>query len=137
MSPVMSRLFLFLMLMVSIGLTACAQSNKRFSYPAEKQKQIVWPSEPAKPRIRYIGSFSSPADLHIEKGFFTRLAEFFTGSEEQYLVRPMAVLAPTDNEIYVADPGIKGIHYFNIEAGEYKQIRLRDGQPLPSPVAMA
>ena len=131
-----SRLLLFFMLIASIGLTACAHSSKPFTYPAPQQKQIVWPAKPDKPRIKYIGSFSSAEDLHIEKGFFTLLAEFFVGSEEQHLVRPMAVLAPTDNEIYVADPGIKGVHYFNIKEGEYKQIRLDDDMPLPSPVAL-
>ncbi len=131
-----SGLSLVFVLFVSIGLAACANSSKRFIYPVSQQEQIVWPGKPAEPRIRYIGSFSSAADLSIDKGFFVLLAEFFTGTEQQHMVRPMAVLAPTDNEIYVADPGISGVHYFNLKTGDYKQIRLADNIPLPSPVAL-
>lgn len=120
-----------------ISLTGCAQSNKRYTYPVKPQQQIVWPGKPAAPRIKYIGSFSSAEDIGIEKGFFTLLAEFFIGSEDQRLIRPMAVVAPTENEIYVADPGIKGVHYFNLADENYKQIRLTGDYPMPSPVALA
>lgn len=120
-----------------VSLTGCAQSSKRYTYPVKPQQQIVWPGKPAAPRIKYIGSFSSAEDIGIEKGFFTLLAEFFIGSEDQRLIRPMAVVAPTENEIYVADPGIKGIHYFNLADENYKQIRLTGDYPLPSPVALA
>lgn len=125
-------------LLISISvlvLSSCAQSGKRYTYPATQQ--LVWPDKPAKPRIKYIGSFSSAEDIGIEKGFFTLLAEFFIGSEEQRLIRPTAVVAPTEHEIYVADPGIKAVHYFNTKEENYKQIRLSGDYPLPSPVALA
>ena len=125
---------LLVMIIVIIGLSACAQSIKRYTYPAPQQ--IVWPEPPAKPRIKYIGSFSSAADLGMEKSFFAMLAEFFIGSEEQRLVKPMAVVSPSENEIYVADPGIKGVHYFNLAENKYKQIHLSGDFPLPSPVAL-
>ena len=135
----MRRVFyntLILTLMLAImGLTACAQTTKRYTYPAKLQ--LVWPGNPAKPRIKYIGSFSSAVDLGIEKGFFTQLAEFFVGAEEQRLIRPMAVAVLDDNEIFVADPGIRGVHYFNINAQKYKQIRLNGNAPMPSPVALS
>ena len=127
---------ILLMSLVTISLSSCAQSSKRYTYPVAQQKQIVWPAKPAKPRIKYIGSFSSAQDIGIEKGFFTLLAEFFIGSEDQRLIKPMAVVAPTENEIYVADPGIKGVHYFNLADESYKQIRLTGDYPLPSPIAL-
>lgn len=119
-----------------ISLAGCAQSTRRYTYPVKPQQQLVWPGKPEVARIKYIGSFSSAEDLGIEKGFFTLLAEFFIGSQKQRLVRPMAVVAPNENEIYVADPGIKGIHYFDLENENYKQIRLIGDYPLPSPVAL-
>jgi len=124
------------LLILSSGLVACAQSLKRYSYPLAPQQQIVWPEKPAQPRIKYIGAFSSAEDLNIEKGFFTLLAEVFVGSQEQRLIRPTAVLARGESEIFVADPGIKGIHYFNLEEENYKQIRLSGDLALPSPVAL-
>lgn len=123
-----------LLIAVILSLSACALDTKRYTFPAAEQ--IIWPAKPAKPRIKYIGSFSSSDELGIEKSFFTKLAEFFIGQEEQRLIRPMAVLAPDENEIYVADPGIKGVHYFNLEQGRYMQIRLPNDYPLPSPVAL-
>lgn len=126
---------LLLISIAMIGLSGCAQTDKRYTYPAPQQ--LVWPEAPAKPRIKYIGSFSSAEDLGIEKGFFAMLAEFFIGSEDQRLVKPMAVAAPSETEIYVADPGIKGVHYFNLADEKYKQIRLTGDLPLPSPVALA
>jgi len=126
-----------LLAILLVSLTACAQSGMRYTYPVEPQEQVVWPAKPGKPRIKYIGSFSAAEDTGIQKGFFTRLAEFFIGAEDQRLIRPMAVLALNDNEIYVADPGIKGVHYFNLTDQNYKQIRLTGDFPLPSPVALA
>lgn len=125
---------LLLIVITTFGLAACAQSTKRYTYPAIQQ--IAWPAKPATPRIKYIGSFSSAEDLGIEKGFFTLLAEFFVGGEEQRLIRPMAVAVLNDTEIFVADPGIRAVHYFNLEAQIYKQIRQTGDHPLPSPVAL-
>ncbi len=126
-------LFTLLLVVVFSQLASCASSTKRYTYPAKQQ--ITWPASPAKPRIKYIGSFSSAEDIGIEKGFFTLLAEMFIGSEEQRLIRPMAVVVVGESNIFVADPGIKGVHYFNTKDQIYKQIRLNGDLPMPSPVA--
>ncbi|MDH5444214.1 MAG: 6-bladed beta-propeller [Gammaproteobacteria bacterium] len=128
--------FKYIFLVIVVGsMLGCSSVVKRYEYPSKQQ--IVWPASPAKPKIKYIGSFSSAIDLGIEKGVFAMLAEFFAGSEKQSLIRPMDVVTLGEHEIFVADPGIKGIHYFNTRAHIYKQIRLTGNVAMPSPISLA
>ena len=41
----------------------------------DQHDQLVWPQPPTEPKLAYIMSFSSPADLGIKKGFLC--ASFF------------------------------------------------------------
>lgn len=112
--------------------------------PGEKQTaetpvkiNEVWPKEPARARIVYLNSFASAADLGINKNFFARILDFFTGKDDWQLVRPMAVLATNDDKIYVADPGARTVHRFDTRSGKYTAILRQDDQALPSPVGLA
>lgn len=127
-------LIVFSTLPVMTLLVSCAQTYSTLGDASTPE--LYWPMKPAKPRIKYIGSFTRPEELGISRGFFSRVADFFTGDEMRHMVRPMAVLAPNKDEIYVADPGVKGVHYYNTKESEYKLIRLVDDGPLPSPVAL-
>lgn len=126
--------FSLLLLLSSALLYGCAQTQQ-YLYPI--QSNLMWPAKPAQARIQYKGSFHTPEEMGINKGFFTRLADLFTGAEDQHMVRPMAVVIVGKHEIYVADPGVKGVHYFNRQENEYKLIQLADDRPLPSPVGLA
>lgn len=121
--------------MVSVMVMACAQVETRQVYPWVNN--MVWPEQPAKPRIKYVGHFSNPKEFGISKGFFDLVVDFFTGAEDQRLIRPMAVIAPNPDEVYVADPGARGVHYFNNKENDYRLIRLSGERPLPSPVGLA
>lgn len=130
------RRFILGLLFISLGMMeACSQPVKFGQEPVSKK--LVWPVQPAKPRIRYIGQFSNPEEFGIGKGFFDLVVDFFTGEEDQRLIRPMAVVAPRPEVIYVADPGARGVHYFNSKENDYRLIRLSDERPLPSPVGLA
>ena len=80
-------------------------------------------------------SISQPIDAGIERGFFRRLVDFVFGAREERLVRPMAV-ASTNGLLFVADPGVRGVHRFDRSGGEYVIIRAAEDQPLPSPVGL-
>lgn len=123
-----------LVLVVLLALSACAQQIPRL-YPLESK--LMWPAKPAQARVQYKGSFRIPEEMGIEKGFFARLSDFFTGSEERHLVRPMAIVALNNERLYIADPGVKGVHLFDRKANDYKLIQRADGLPLPSPVGLA
>ena len=105
--------------------------------PDKQAATQVWPEPPAEPRIAYVRSFSRPADLGIQKGFFERLAEFFVGASDAHLVRPMAVIETRDGTLCVADPGAKAVQCFDVQRGRYRFIQGPADQPLPSPVGLA
>ena len=118
-----------------VGLVACSQPVKFGEDPA--YSKLVWPEGGAGPRIKYVGHFSSPEEFGISKGFFQLVVDFFTGEENQRLIRPMALVAPSPDKVYVADPGARGVHYFNARENDYRLIQLAGKRPLPSPVGLA
>lgn len=123
-----------LILLSGLLLFGCAAKQQRL-YPV--QSSLMWPAKPAQARVQYKGSFRTPEEMGIEKGFFARLSDLITGEDEQLMIKPMAVVSVGEDVIYVADTGVKGIHYFNRQEGDYKLIQLADNRPLPSPVGMA
>lgn len=113
-------------------LTACASPPA----PSASDASLVWPSPPQRPRVVFLQAFSSAEDLGIRRGVLQRLGDFMFGSAELRLVRPMAVLEAS-GVLYVADPGVRGVHRFDREGGGHRVLRLAGGGPLPSPVGLA
>lgn len=98
---------------------------------------IVWPQPPAKPRIAYVKAFSTPEDLGITKGFFKKVKSAISGAVPDQMVKPMAVLDAGDGLIYVADPGVDGIHRYNLKKNRYHLIQRKGARVLPSVVGLA
>ena len=121
-----------LFIIISVVINACANLDTT----QEDQSKPVWPSPPAAARIAFEQSFSTPAELGINKGFWQWLGEFIFGAEDSRMIRPMAVITVGDRLIYVADPGVRGVHRFNTHDHSYHLIQGKDGSVLPSPVAM-
>lgn len=104
--------------------------------PGGTQERLVWPPEPAQPRVEFVKTFTRPADLGIGRGFFESLKDLMFGSTDTRIVRPMAVVA-SGGIVFVADPGVKGVHRFDTARGSYSLITAADDAPLPSPVGLA
>lgn len=118
---------------LSIGLAGCVTVTDEAPLPPR-----VWPEAPETARIAHVRSITRPEDLGITRGFWRRLADWIAGaSEEERLIRPMAVLAAPDGVIYVADPGAHGVHRFDTRRGEHRVLRLAGDEPMLSPVALA
>lgn len=101
-----------------------------------EQERLVWPQQPASPRIEFVKTISRAADLGIGKGFFERLKDLLFGEAESRIIRPMAA-ATSGGILYVADPGSHGVHRFDTRGGDYALITAADDAPLPSPVGLA
>jgi len=128
------RFALLILISTSVLLGGCASTKNA---TPEVQVIQVWPGPPAQPRIRYINSIYSAEDLGIKKSFWKQLGEFITGPSSTRLIRPMAVVVDTRNEImYVADPGARGIHRFNLRDPSYKLLYRENNRPLSSPTGM-
>lgn len=116
---------------VACGLAACA------SVPSVSQSPPVWPDEVEEPpRVVFVKAFSTPQQFGITRSFFERVTDAVFGTTESRLIRPMAVLA-VKGVLYVADPGVKGVHRFDPGAGRHELITGPGGSALPSPVGLA
>lgn len=120
--------------LAGLTLNGCATDTSITSKP---EQAIVWPSPPAQARIAYVRSFAKPDDLDIGRGFFRWLSDLFTGAQQNRLIRPMAVVLTASDQIFVADPGARGVHRFDRAQREYRLVARAGEQILPSPVGLA
>ena len=128
------NLIKFIGLPLMFGFLMACSAEK---LPVNEQRTIAWPAAPAKAKVRFVSSFSNPDDLGIERGFFQWVSDLFTGEESFQLIRPMSVVVTAKNQIYVADPGSKGVHRFDLQAKEYRLITRENELVLSSPVALS
>lgn len=99
---------------------------------------LVWPAHPADPRIRFVGYLRESTDLKPASGFFKRMGDFFVGSEpSQPMYGPRAVVRSRDGQrVWIADPGGRCLHLFDLQNREYVKITQIAGRPLLSPVGL-
>ena len=130
-------LYLIAVLLFSVlFVAACAPLYKTVDLN-KNNSALVWPAKPDNPRIAYVASFYHPDHFGIKKSFLSWLGELFTGEEERRIIRPMAITETSDNVLFVADPGVKGVHRFDLKNKHYSLVRQTDDKILPSPVGLA
>lgn len=100
------------------------------------KEDLVWPSPPDPPRVRYLGSFSSSEELHSERSFFGRIGELVFGKSAERLVRPTGV-AVRGRLMAIADPGAQSLLLLDLENGELRRVTRGDQGDLVSPVGVA
>ncbi len=98
--------------------------------------RLVWPQAPEATRIEFVRTISSPRDLGFTKSFMRRAFEFVFGEANESLMRPSAVLE-VGPVLYVADPGVRGVHRFDRQQNKYQLIKAEGEAPLLSPVGLA
>jgi DNA-binding beta-propeller fold protein YncE len=97
---------------------------------------IQWPPPPAQERIRYLYSFSGPADLGIKPSMGRRFLDALAGEKKTAMVRPYAV-SVRENLIGVADPGSRAVLIYDLERKTYLEIVAAENLPFVSPVGIA
>ncbi len=118
---------------VAVFVVACASSDKKY----DNISKPVWPAPPATARIAFEQSFSTPEEFGIERGLWQWIGDFVFGEDDNRMIRPMAVVTTDSRHIFVADPGVRGVHHFDRHDNSYRLIKREKGFDLPSPVAMA
>lgn len=98
---------------------------------------LVWPPPPNVARIAYVGSLAQPEDLHISQGFFGLLRTLAIGDEDNSMILPMAAVKNGLNQLFVADPGKKAVHRYDLKRGKYQLIKIENDKDFASPVSMA
>lgn len=118
------------------ALLCAAVAGCASTAPPPSGPLLVWPEAPDPPRIAFVQSIARPIDLGIEKSFLERVGEWLLGKDERRILRPMAVVSAR-GVVFVADPGVKGVHRFDTVAGRYDIVRGERGTALLSPVGLA
>jgi len=126
-------LHISLLLSLSLLLGGCTGTSTRIA----QHDNLHWPPAPATAKIRFEQAFSTPQELGIGRGFWQWLGDVVFGAETDHMVRPMAVVTVGERLIYVADPGVRGVHRFDTQQHSYQLIKGKNGLELPSPVALA
>ncbi|MBC8379861.1 MAG: 6-bladed beta-propeller [Planctomycetes bacterium] len=106
-------------------------------YP-EQDRLLYWPEPPEKPRIKYLGQFSSEEDLKREVTSAEAIGRLVFGRNEiGVFARPHAVVKEQDN-LYVADSAGSVVHVMNFKNRKYLQFyQLNDTERLMSPIGLA
>lgn len=96
-----------------------------------------WPAPPAQARIRLVRNIGGAEDLGIEPSSWRRVVDWLTGNQPVSLVRPVSVASSTDGTIYVADPGVRSVHRFDIRHARHDLIGRAGDLPLESPIGLS
>lgn len=118
-------------------LLGCVSSAPRPIFPAV-DPPLGWPAPPQLARIRYVGAITGEADLKRARRPFAVLGELLVGKKQpQPLYGPRAVVVSSDGQrVWVADPGGRCLHLFDLGSRGYKRVVSAGGTPLLMPVAM-
>lgn len=106
---------------------------------AQERERLVWPLPPEEPRIEFLFTISSRADLGIERSFLRKAWDWFVGAEEVggFLVQPLGVTVDERGRIYVTDTGLRCVHIFDVKNKKYQTLQETKKGQLLSPVAVA
>jgi DNA-binding beta-propeller fold protein YncE len=120
-------------------MISCATLERDVQTPqSANDSDIFWPSAPQKPRIRFIQSVSNSGDIGLKKTWIRKTLDSLLGREEleDAMLRPYGVAAFL-NKIYITDPGLSLIHFFDLEKKKYGTIDNAGGKELVSPLGVA
>ncbi len=99
---------------------------------------LDWPPHPHPARLRYVGDLRQSTDLKPREKFADTLGRIFVGAKKpEPLYGPRSVVCTEDGaRLWVADPGGRCVHLFDLQSRRYKRVRRVNGEPLESPVAL-
>jgi DNA-binding beta-propeller fold protein YncE len=120
---------------------ACAMPGCRSAGPIfdEAAPDLAWPPPPKRPRIRYVGQITGAQDLKPARTGRDVLSRIFVGKKPiQPVYGPRAVACTGDGTgVWVADPGGRCLHRFDLARRTYLKIQDAGSSPLRTPVALA
>lgn len=129
---------LALALFVAVPATWAKDAAPAGDAPQAATPELVWPSPPLQPRIRYIGSISGPEDIGYKRGFFRKVWDFIRGeADDEHIVRPMAVAVDGRDRLLVADTKRGRVHIFDRSKRSYDFLRGSKWDTLRLPIGLA
>jgi DNA-binding beta-propeller fold protein YncE len=122
--------------MLAVACSSVDKSVPNDEPNIESQVDLVWPSAPSKPRIRYLETFSSAKDLGYSESFSSRLKNLMGGGKTPGMLRPYSI-AVSEYLTAVTDPGLSAVHLFYHRKKAFRLLGAINGKHLSSPVGIA
>ncbi len=121
----------------ALAAAGCQQPAGEIFVPVEPA--VLWPAPPATPRYRYVGALRDSSDLKPPPKPFQGLGDLLIGKKRaEPLYGPRDVVSTADGQrIWIADPGGRCVHMFDLESREYRKINQIGDRHLLSPVGLA
>lgn len=114
---------------VALVLMGCTTPEKKKEEPVD----LVWPSPPEQPRIRYLKSYHGQSDFTVKDDFKAALLGIDQGGIS--LEKPYGVAVNADGSlIYVSDTKLKRVVVFDLKAGKVSLLRTDAVGALRSPI---
>jgi len=125
-----------LIVVLILLVSGCAGNQGRLFSTSDMQ--LVWPQPPEKPRIRYIGTLSTEADLKKQVSLTQGLGDLIFGQKKiGVLVAPYAITVDGNDRLFVADTTGGVVHAFDLNMRTYKQFAdINDNEKLSKPVGL-
>ena len=117
---------------VSLCLAGCAQKTRPDIENANLE--IKWPHPPATPRIHYLTSLKTPADIRPDDGIWRKLFYFIRGVKQPRLRHPHGLAKDVMGRLYIVDTHYSSIHVFDEAAGDYYQFPKESLTGLVNPI---
>ncbi len=117
-------------------LIFCVLLSSTILLPIAAADKPVWPQPPETARIAYEKSVTKAEDLEIEKGFFSKIWDFFAGSGDTVLVKPFGIHVD-DGKIYVTDTGLSTLFIFDTLNNSQFTIQGFKSEKFSSPIDVA
>lgn len=108
------------MLVVAGVLGGCSSPRGVVFEPADRE--LRWPGAPDEARVAYVGQLRTNEDLKASKSFGKGLGEALFGKDPALgMVSPLAVCTDGGSRVFVADPGLKVVHVFDLDTRKYQR----------------
>lgn len=124
------------MLVIAGVLGAC--SSARGPVLDGARPDLRWPPPPDEARVAYLGQLATDADLKPARSFGQGLGEALFGKEPpRGMVSPLAVCTDGADRVFVADPGLKAVHVFDLATRRYARWTVPESEgAFEQPVAL-
>lgn len=98
---------------------------------------LVWPSPPMTPRIRFVATLKTAADAGIRRSWLNNVWAFVKGAPERRMSRPFAITMDTEGRLYVVDTFHKAVQVFDVKNAEQYWFPRDEIENFSNPVGIA
>ncbi|HEX6879983.1 MAG TPA: hypothetical protein VF135_06445, partial [Terriglobales bacterium] len=78
-------------------------------------------------KLTFERAFASERDVRNKPGFWTKLVDIVAGEPDyKQMVRPYSVAVDSRGRIIVTDPGLGGVHVFDVHQHKYKFLERKE-----------